>query len=125
MEVLKKIPPQELGLSDQEDYKFIEPIEVKAKLEKSTNTILADTDIEYQYSSFCARCLEPIKKIWKNNFLFHFPKKEFPEIIDLGEEIRQEIVIDIPIRMLCQEDCKGLCIRCGANLNSEECKCKK
>ena len=41
------------------------------------------------------------------------------------EEIREEFVLSFPTKHLCHEDCKGLCQDCGADLNVEECKCKK
>ena len=124
MELSQTVPAKELGIEDQEDFKFIAPLEVKAKLEKTSNTVLAKTAVEYKYSSFCVRCLEPIEKEYNGRFLFDFPKKEFPEVIDLGEEVRQEIVLDIPVKLLCREDCKGLCIGCGVNLNVDQCQCK-
>jgi uncharacterized protein len=45
--------------------------------------------------------------------------------IDIVEPLRQEIQTALPVKKLCKEDCAGLCAACGANLNSEKCKCKK
>jgi uncharacterized protein len=45
------------------------------------------------------------------------------ESIDLRDEIQQQIVLALPIRPLCAEECKGLCSVCGANLNTSECSC--
>jgi len=55
--------------------------------------------------------------------------EETPELwegnlFDLGELIRQSLLIGIPFRPLCDEDCKGLCITCGANLNEGPCGCE-
>jgi len=44
---------------------------------------------------------------------------------DLGEVIRELIVLDEPMKHLCSEDCKGLCQRCGKNLNEGPCGCAK
>lgn len=46
------------------------------------------------------------------------------EEIDLAEIVREIIVLDIPIRYLCSEDCKGLCTSCGQNLNEKTCSCQ-
>ena len=46
-------------------------------------------------------------------------------VFDLGELIRQSILMALPIKPLCSEECKGLCPRCGHNLNEEQCKCPK
>jgi uncharacterized protein len=45
-----------------------------------------------------------------------------PEI-DLQEVLREQMILTAPIRMLCSEDCKGICSGCGANLNTDVCTC--
>lgn len=47
------------------------------------------------------------------------------EKIDIGPLIDQSIILGIPIKLLCQDDCKGLCPSCGQNLNKEPCVCKE
>lgn len=44
-------------------------------------------------------------------------------IFDLQEYLRQSILVAVPIKPLCEEACKGLCPRCGANLNDGPCEC--
>ena len=55
---------------------------------------------------------DEIQNIFANNML------------DLTELIRQSLIIDTPIRPLCEEACKGLCPICGRNLNEGRCECK-
>ena len=43
--------------------------------------------------------------------------------IDLTGEIRETILLAVPMKILCAEDCRGLCAGCGANLNTELCRC--
>ncbi len=45
------------------------------------------------------------------------------EEIDLTEGIQEQVMLAFPLRPLCGEDCKGLCARCGADLNQENCRC--
>ena len=45
-------------------------------------------------------------------------------VFDLEEYLRQSILVNIPIKPLCDEDCKGLCPHCGANLNDGPCECR-
>ncbi len=45
------------------------------------------------------------------------------EEIELGAIVREALVLDIPIRYLCSESCKGLCPQCGMNLNTGQCAC--
>jgi uncharacterized protein len=46
------------------------------------------------------------------------------EVVDLESILREQIILMLPIKPLCEEDCKGLCPRCGANLNRETCHCQ-
>jgi len=45
--------------------------------------------------------------------------------LDVTSDIRDALLLSIPFKLLCSEDCKGLCPGCGVNLNFEECKCLK
>jgi uncharacterized protein len=45
--------------------------------------------------------------------------------IDLGEAVREALILAIPEFPLCREDCRGLCARCGADLNQGECRCPR
>ena len=45
--------------------------------------------------------------------------------LDLEELARETFILNMDTKTLCREDCKGLCSRCGANLNYEECRCEK
>ena len=46
------------------------------------------------------------------------------EEIDLTELIRDTLIINEPSQVLCQDDCKGLCVQCGANQNVSPCSCE-
>ena len=46
-------------------------------------------------------------------------------MLDITDDIRGEIILEYPLRLLCKQDCKGLCPRCGKNLNEGDCGCKK
>jgi uncharacterized protein len=47
------------------------------------------------------------------------------EAINLDEIVREQILLSLPARQLCSDDCKGLCLDCGANLNEQTCDCKR
>jgi uncharacterized protein len=47
------------------------------------------------------------------------------EAIALDEEVRQLILLDVPLKHLCREDCRGICPGCGVDLNAAECTCTK
>ncbi len=133
---LKDIRPEGVLIHDQMDkevmdftkeelFRFIQPLAVDAKVEKFDDIVLAQTKVKTRYTSFCSRCLIEVEKDWVQNFTLDFPLAEHLEYIELGEDIRQEVFLGLPTRVLCREDCKGICMDCGVDLNFEECKCKK
>lgn len=85
----------------------------------------------------CARCLEPVAEtvLFEIDRSFDLQKgldADGDEIsflsdsaLDTDELILEEALMNLPIRVLCRKDCKGICERCGANLNYGACSCEK
>jgi len=91
----------------------------------------------------CARCLEPIKQDIKRDFeLLYRPLgtdagRDELSVTDAEAEIgyyqgdgllledvlREQVLLALPLKITCREDCKGLCPQCGKNLNQEQCSC--
>jgi uncharacterized protein len=72
----------------------------------------------------CSRCLEDVERpLDKDLFLAFELTKE--RTIDLLPYLREEMLLEQPIQVLCRPNCKGLCARCGANLNKRPCGCAK
>ena len=83
----------------------------------------------------CARCLAPVSEELDIEFKRTVAVKLEAEdendeyllvtdnCIDIGEPIVEETILSIPSILLCSEDCKGLCQKCGKNLNSGNCGC--
>ncbi len=113
-----------IGLS-AEDLQCLSPLTIKAKISRVENTILVHTQIQGRYSFLCARCLEAGESDLSQEFNFDYAIEKRLESIDLGEDIRQEIILSSPPKILCSDDCKGICPRCAVNLNKENCTCKK
>lgn len=88
----------------------------------------------------CVRCLEefhlPLHAQFSELYAFNSPKNgDLSRLIsesglivpddgniDLAPLVREYMLLEIPIRSLCRTDCKGLCIICGADLNTEPCE---
>lgn len=47
------------------------------------------------------------------------------EVIEVDRLVAEQVFLSLPVKVLCSDDCKGLCPNCGANLNEESCSCKK
>ena len=42
----------------------------------------------------------------------------------LADVVKEQVLLALPLKVICQSDCRGLCPNCGANLNHEECRCE-
>ena len=93
------------------------------------------------YVAPCARCLEEVT----GTFSFRFEKTVAPAkllanvaeedaddyvivedgFLDVDEQLLEMLVLEFPAKLLCQEDCAGLCPQCGKNLNNGSCACSK
>jgi len=120
---------------------FPSPMKVKGDVTNNAGYMRLVLFGEVEYSTTCARCLAPINGVFKLNLEKTVATKELigdlnkgtPDdyvmiedgFLDLDELILDEAMLDFPMRFLCREDCKGLCQRCGRNLNDEACDCGK
>ncbi len=122
LDIDQSIPKEGIGLSSEEvDIRSL--LNVKAHLEKVDNFVIASTHIKAEFGYMCARCLEELSSTEERSYKFDFEINPTVEYVDLGEEIRQEIIMSNPAKVLCSKSCKGICPTCGANLNIEQCKC--
>ena len=124
LRIHQEVPPQSIGLME-EDMKCLSPVVIKSDLTKTGSTVTAVSQIKVALGRECARCLEPLNSDFSDTFQHTFDIGPMTETIDLGEEIRQELILGYDPVVLCKPDCKGLCHRCGANLNVEKCRCRK
>lgn len=124
IEVAGQIAPELIGLTPQDEGYFIAPLDVQARVTRVKDTALAKTRVHGLYRSACGRCLAVVERDWNGNFLFDFVVDKQTEAVELDEDVRQEVLLNLPPRVLCKEDCKGICPNCGADLNNEQCKCR-
>ena len=124
MELDESFPVDLIGLTQKDALEFVSPFEIKAKITRADENIFAKVTANSCYESFCCRCLEAVKRDWATEFMLTFDAKEYTEFIEMDEDIRQELILNLPALVLCQADCKGLCVDCGINLNTQECKHK-
>lgn len=107
----------------------------KLKLTRLDETILLQGHLKAGLEIVCDRCLEhfPINLDIDFDREYEIDRSnQTPESlyvdkyndIDVSEPIREEIILAIPMRKICEENCKGLCSECGGNLNKNRCKCK-
>jgi uncharacterized protein len=124
LSVHRSVTPEEIGLS-KDDLDLRSNLDVRVDLSRVNDTVLADSVVSVAYGYQCARCLEDFSRVRTKEYHFDYEVKSNMDVFDVGEDIRQEMILGVVQRALCKMDCKGICAGCGANLNIEPCKCKK
>lgn len=109
---------------DTESINFKVPIRVSLELRRYESSIAASADIIAIGQAQCDRCLEVFEFKLEKTAEFHFDIQDKEEI-DLGDAVREELVLNLPAKLLCDTICKGLCAQCGANLNKQKCNHSK
>jgi len=118
----EKISPGELDL-DTQQLKFSTPVEVSARAWRITNALSVDVELSVKARMQCSRCLEEAEIIFEKKFTLNYPLSRTDKSIDLNPEIREELIVNYPVKLLCKADCRGLCPKCGKNLNQGGCTC--
>ena len=86
-----------------------------------TGTMFVDSILD------CSRCLEPFHYPFKIDFYEEIAKTglENDNLIDITDSIYEHLFLEIPIKTICDDNCRGLCSKCGQNLNIKDCGCDR
>jgi uncharacterized protein len=72
----------------------------------------------------CIRCSEFFSTtVTDSDFLRAYPASKEIDSVDITNDFREELLLHVPGFPVCGEECKGLCAQCGANLNTDSCRC--
>lgn len=114
----------ELGASDYTT--AIGGMRYDLKVELLGQELLVRGSVRQRLTCVCSRCACNFEtEASEDEFVQAFEINEQTEFVDLTEAIRESILLALFSYPICSEKCKGLCMKCGANLNSEECRCPK
>jgi len=91
----------------------------------SQGTFFVTVTVEMTMIYPCARCLEPTPVDCSYEYSETVTVKEDEVVLNLLPVVEECIYINEPYRVLCSDDCAGLCPKCGSNLNHEQCSCDK
>jgi uncharacterized protein len=114
----------------------------RGRLERSGEDFLLRGNLRGNLRCPCARCLEPALLALDVEVAVIYSERDdrateddtldAPDVltfedgvIDLGAELREEILLAQPVSVLCREDCAGLCPVCGGNRNTTPCDCEE
>ena len=131
-----RIGPEGEHICGEEDSAVLEleaipgvPIFSRGPIRYDLNATMVGHDLLVTGSAFveleteCVTCLGKMTvRLGDPAICIHIEKVPEEEV-DLTPDIREDILLAMPSRFKCSEDCKGLCPGCGANLNVEKCHC--
>jgi len=118
-------PKNDVGITGDDIIRMGADVKISAKAALMDKILLVEVHLDGLCSSECSRCLEDAHKPFHKDAHLDFAVESVDDVVDIAEDIRQEIVWDLPLRLLCREDCKGLCPACGKNLNEGPCEHQK
>ena len=122
LELNEDIEASSWGL-DSFDIKFVKNIHIDCKFILAGKEILIDGCVTTHRIITCSRCLNNVTQSAKANFQLSYSIASLGDYLEIDEDVREYILIDFPMKVLCRPDCKGLCPGCGVDLNIEECRC--
>jgi uncharacterized protein len=131
-------------LPAEEDFRVAAPVSLTFDIFKDKQQFRLVGRVETTLELPCSRCLEPFTLPVEQTFDLRYQphalnagegEREIEEDdlttafyeddeIDLGQLMREQFYLALPMKPLCADDCKGLCPVCGTNLNRGACGCK-
>ena len=120
---------------------FPSPMKVVGDITNTAGYMRMALRMSVDYSAACARCLSPVsgefsldleKTVAPRDLLGDIDEDRLDDyaiiedgFLDMDEQLRAQLEMEFPARFLCRDDCRGLCQRCGKNLNEGECNCEE
>lgn len=126
-----------LDMSDVDffgNYPLKTPIKISGSISNKASVVSLVLTIQYEFSAPCDRCgvdaahnhivivdklLATAIERQESDTIITVPDMKF----DVDEFVYSEVILDLPSKHLCNDDCKGICFKCGKNLNEGECGC--
>ncbi len=122
VEFFEEWDPKALDL-DAPGISYAGPLAVRVFAKKDGGIVGVRVVLKAETTLTCARCFKEFSSALDKTLRMIYPLDPARKIFPVDSNIREELILTYPQKVLCKEDCKGLCIRCGADMNEEKCKC--
>ena len=114
-----------LELDSAQNAQVLSDIRYRIFAQRIAQELVVQGQVEADFSLECGRCLEFFSTtVQDSSFLRAYEISDNVESVDLTQDIREAILLNLPAYPLCSVDCLGLCPQCGKNLNEGACTCK-
>ena len=126
-----------LDMSDVDfmgNYPLKKPIKINGTVSNKASVVSLNLNVEYTFAAPCDRCgvdaahnhtvtvdklLATAIERQESDTIITVPDMK----LDVDEFVYSEVILDLPSKHLCTDECKGICFKCGKNLNEGECGC--
>ncbi len=130
------VTAEEADVADHKE--FCHPIRILHNFNKVGDEVFLKTSLSTQVDLACDVCLDEFTldisdlveiMLTKDKELVERGEEDVYLVadsttqVDITDSVRQSLLLAVPLRKVCREDCKGLCPTCGANLNDDPCSC--
>ena len=108
---------------NNQDIRFRNNLHFSCNFSKTVDEVIVDGEITSEREITCSRCLEPLIHKTKQKFTRNYKLKDSENTLDIDKDLSEEILLEFPMKVLCCSDCKGICPKCGVDLNKGKCQC--
>ena len=113
---------------------FPNPVHIRGVIRNTAGVVYSDAVIEAELHTVCDRCacdvVRPLNVPFVHTFVPEVQNEDTDDyivlpdlVLDLDALGEEDVVLNLPSKVLCKDDCKGLCPQCGKNLNDGPCNC--
>ncbi len=123
-ETLRGTDPASIMELEEPDTRFEHDVEYELVAQMQDSALLVTGRLSTPATLQCSRCLRVFDlPLRVEQFVFH-QELHGEDFVDLTADMREDIILALPQRALCAEDCRGLCPHCGKDLNKGPCRCR-
>lgn len=123
---------QELASEPQLGLNYTGPLEITGSITNTGNGFLVTANLKYSYNGNCSRCLDSVQGTQEVTLAEEFEPENNDSLLtikgdklDLTDYLAEQVLLNLPMKLICKPECRGFCAECGVNLNQTSCECIK
>ena len=123
VELVGDEPAEWLEIEPSDLLRVTSPVHYDLLAKAVSGGVLVEGKVRTGVAGLCGRCLEPVAETIENPGVCLFYEQPQEDELDITEDVRGEMLLELPMNLLCSEECRGLCPHRGKNLNRGSCSC--
>jgi uncharacterized protein len=124
LKICEEEPGEILELGEGDEFRPAGPVRCSFYVQVVDGMLIVRGTVAAPLEAHCARCTQIFSTtVTDSGFLRDYPGIRGTEEVDITEDIREAILLNLPHFPLCSESCRGLCLSCGKDLNDGPCGC--